>query len=345
MISSDNQNLLVLTNAVPYADYNLIDGHILRAVKASDEMFKGFSIAIPHGYFAIMSVAYLNNGSYDVWRDIIMFHSFICDDPETYDYSERMIQKWWGDSELEFIRETRLGRENTVSRDNRRYKRWRGIDFDRFPIIVYPTAKESLDAPPTTQANANIEKHGMTFKEIEAEYEVLLSYRDAFKSFRSLKSSDKKLFDQMRLYVFAKSLRKFSEVYRNDHCSVALYISILESLAGRPENCTEQPKCSECGKTLSHVHGSIDKHLVEIYGKGFKSLRKIRHKFFHESDYRDIVDMLYEGYDEKGENPDKYKEAIDEASDFEDEIEWLEKITRKSLLEAFMNRCGVPNPS
>lgn len=348
MIYIEHQNILVLTNAVPNDDYDVLDGNILRPVKASDKMFEGFSSAVPHNYVAIMAVGYLNLMSYDVWRDIVMFHSFVCDDPETYDYSERMINKWWGDSELEFIGKTQLGGRDTAeygdkkSRDEQ-VKTWGGIDFDRFPVAVYPTPKELSDTPLTVEEEESMEKYGWASSDVKPEYEVLVSYRNAFKVFRSLKSSDKKLFDQIRLYVFAKSIRESREVYRNDNCSVAMYISILESLAGRPEYCAEKPKCKKCGKILPHVSESIDKHLVEIYGEGFKSLRKIRNKFFHESEYLDIVDVLYEGYDKRGENTEKFKNIAEKIADFDEEIEWLDKITRKSLIEAFMNRCKVSN--
>jgi hypothetical protein len=306
-------------------------------VKTEEWMFKGFSMGIPHDYLAIMALSYIDEQSYDVWRDVVMFHAFVCDDPETYDYSEKAFHRTHENSRLKFvidktcfyerIKLTSGGRPLT---DKRRL-RVNALNFDRLPLSVYPTAREIFDEPLSREEEAILESGGMFLSQVKPELCVEIQYRKAFQVFIRLKLKDKRLYDQMRLYVFARWIKEFTEVYRNYNCSIAFYISILEALAGEPPKCNAVTACPECKRPLPpHHKKSIEQWLMDTYGPWFKKLRGIRQKFFHESDYFDIGDVIYEIEHSKDESREQ---AI---SEFEDEVELLEKITRKSLIEAFL---------
>ena len=332
------QSYLILTSTVPYDPYKLNDRHTIRAVKTEKWMFEGFSIGIPHGYLAIMALPYIDEQSYDVWRDLVMFHAFVCDDPETYDYSERAFSRTHEDAGLRFvtnkayfferIRTTLGGR---VLEDKKQL-RVNALDFDRLLLSVYPTTKETFDKPLTPEEETILASRGTVFSEVEPEFSAKVQYRKAFQVFVGLKSKDERLYDQMRLYVFAKSIREFHEVYRNWNCSIALNISILEALAGEPHKCNAVTICPKCTRPLPPHHmESIEQRLINTYGYWFKKLRKIRQRFFHESDYFDISDALYEIENIKDYNREQ------KISEFQDEVELLEKITRKSLIKAFLD--------
>lgn len=332
------QSYLILTSTIPCDPYQLDDRHTIRAVKTEKWMFEGFSIGIPHGYLAIMALPYIDEQSYDIWKDLVMFHAFVCDDPETYDYSEGAFFKIHEDSRLRFvtnkadfferIRVTSGGRVPKVIRQ----LRINALDFDQLLLSVYSTAKETFDEPLTPEEETILRSGGMVFGEVKPEFSTKIQYRKAFRVFVGLKSKDKKLYDQMRLYVFAKFIKEFREVYRNWNCSIAFNISILEALAGEPPKCDAVTTCPKCGRPLPPHHTeSVEQWLIKAYGPWFKKLRRIRQKFFHKSDYFDISDALYEIEHSKDENRGQ------EISEFEDEVELLEKITRKSLIKAFLN--------
>jgi hypothetical protein len=329
---------LILTSTVPCEPYQLDARHAIRAVKAEKWMFEGFEVGVPNGYLAIMSLPYVGEQSYDVWRDLVMFHSFVCNDPETYHYSEVAYPRTHENSRLKFVTDkayfyerTRLTTGGMVLKDERQL-RVNALDFDQLRLLVYPTAKESTDKPLSPEEEAALRSEGMLCSEVEPELSAAIQYRRAFQVFSGLKLKDKRLYDQMRLYIFAKSTKELTEVYRNYNFSVAFYVSILETLAGEPPKCNAMTICPECGRPLPpHHKESIEQWLMDSYGSWFKRLRKIRQKLFHESDYFDIGDVIYE-----------IRHSQDEGrwpgiSRFEDEVELLEKIARKSLIKAFMS--------
>ena len=340
------QGYLILTSIVPYVPYQLDDQHTIRAVKTEKWMFDGFSIGIPHHYLAIVALPYIDEQSYDVWRDLVMFHAFVCDDPETYHYSERAFPRTHENSRLRFVTNKAYFFERIILTSDRRVLkdetrlRVNALDFDQLLLSVYPTAKEDLNKPLTNEEETILQSTGWVSSEVEPELSAKIQYRKAFQIFVGLKSEDKRLYDQMRLYVFARAIREFTEVYRNWNCSVALHISILEALAGEPLKCDDVSTCPTCGRRLPPHHvKSIDKWLINTYGPWFKKLRLIRQRFFHGSEYCDVSDALYEIEHSKSKDDNREQEI----SEFEDEVERLEKITRKSLIEAFLRHYNSPN--
>jgi hypothetical protein len=335
-MSSDSY--LILTPTVPIKPYMLDYSYIIRAVKTANWMFQGFSLGIPHSYLAIIALPYIDEHSYDVWRDLVLFHSFLCDDPETYDYAERAFPRTHEDLGLRFVTNPSyfFGRITTKSAD-REYtqtvKRVNALDYDRFPLTVYPTTRETFDTPLTLEEEGVLSSEGTLFSELEPEFSTEIQYRKAFNIFVTLKSYDKTLYNQLRLYVFSRAIKEFHEVYRNWNLSIALNISILEGLAGEPTKCNALEVCPKCGRPIPPHHTeSIEEWLIDIYGDWFKKLRRIRQKFFHQSDYFDISDALYEIKDKADEGEEQ------RLQDYQDEVELLEKITRKSLIKAFLKR-------
>jgi len=66
---AESESYLILTNTIPIEPYRIDDEHVVQAVITDREMFDGFSVGIPHGLCAIMSLPSLNRHSYEVYRD------------------------------------------------------------------------------------------------------------------------------------------------------------------------------------------------------------------------------------------------------------------------------------
>lgn len=358
----ESQYYVILTHTIPFATYALQDEHTLRPVKTSKRMFEGYGKIIPHHRPAVMTLNHLGTPSDIIWKNLVMFHSFMCDDPETYDYSERSWQKIYEESELNFVRHQAYFYE-TINLGNGRHQRMskrkiiNAIDFDRFPIKVYPTMKETFEQEPISPVNEKLtlSEALSSGEDLAPEYEAQIKYKEGFRLFCNLKNVDKKLYNQIRLYVFAGNLKEFSEVYRNDNAPIAFYFSILESQAGDPPTCLEPLHCDICGRDIKNHGTSIEQHFIEKYGSSFKNLRKIRHKFFHQGEYSSISEELWNIYDQRQDantttdHPelvqelDKIEETLD---DLENEVERLQKIARRTLIESFMHHYDslVPNP-
>jgi len=262
---------IVLTPTVPIHPYDLGEGHVLRAVKAKEEMFKGFSDVIPHGYTVVMALNNIGTPSYYTYRDLVFFQAFLSDDMETYEFGEIAQEKQQDNSDLVFV-ENYNSTIESFSPD-----RIREFDFDNFPVTLYISTRDllpSVPEPPLSQEQVDtLHRHGFLVTTPNSE-EIILNYRKAFTIFRELKVSgnrDKmKLYDQICLYVFAKNIKESRELYHNESAVVALYMAILQSIAGDPPPCEETHHCDRYNRDLPKHHKiSREQHMVDRFGYVF----------------------------------------------------------------------------
>lgn len=325
---------------IPEEHYHLINGHYLRPIKTNKKMFASYGNIIPHQYSKVMALNHLGVISHSIWKDLVMFHSFLCDDPETYDYSEHNAK-----FSTQIIT---ISEPDTISnRKTKKRKIYGAGDFNHFPIEVYATSgelfKSQSDLP--IKMNISLAEAEIESTEIEPEYKQEVNYRKAFELFRNLRTTDYKLYNQICLYVFAGNLKEYSEIYDNDYTSIAFYISILESQAGDPPVCKNPIQCDVCGREVLNHGTSIEKHFISKFGDDFNKLRGIRHKFFHGGAYFSILENMYDIYDNRQirkTNPEaKVTQDLDQTEhelfDLKDEIEQLQKIARKTLIISFMS--------
>ncbi len=303
----DFENYIILTNTIPEKPYPLLSEYCLRPVKTTKRIFVSYGNMIPHQYAAVMAFNHINTMSHAIWKDLVMFHSFLCDDPETFDYAEqniRMSTQTFSISDSSFVSSQNYfyERYDFKTEQNQKFaktKRINAIDFDNFPIEVYPTTKEIFTDLESQPINYNISASEAEFysKEIEPEYKQIVNYRRAFELFRNLRKIDNKLYNQICLYVFSGNLKEYGELYDNDYASISFYISILESQVGNPPTCTNKIDCDVCGR--KHItHGSsIEKHLIDKFGSDFKNLHHIRNVFFHHGEYYSSLENIWDVYD------------------------------------------------
>ena len=338
----------ILANRVPPKPYEIKQNYALIPVKPIKKIWDGFTIASlsPHNYDVVMAIPYIDESSYDVYRDIIMFHSFVSNDPETYVYGEHAFafNKVLEDSEL------KIHRSKSVQK----------VDFDRFPMV---TVSDFGDLGDQEDDNQEAMKN-MTLSELEDSAKPIpmpteeINYREAFTLFSSLKSDKKKrkLYDQICLYVYLDSFHNDFRLYCNDEMRVAFYIAILESQVGTPSMCSKTFCCDVCKRNdLQHYKESLEQRFIAKYGEAFEELedlRQMRHLVFHNVNYGDILDPMYDIYYQRqirlklletASTPEEISRLYEEEEQsLENEKEWSQHDKAVEKLKAFVKK-GLVN--
>jgi hypothetical protein len=330
----ETNSYIILTGHVSQYPYPLLDGYTLLPVKPLRKMFEGFSFGTPHNYKAIMSLQWQGDKfpeSFNIYRNLAVFHSFVSDDPETYQYTtERAIREVLPQSELN-------APDDSVQ------------DYNRFIMPIPILDNEDLIDSEEEYVEPPFENG---FREI--------CYRDAFEFFSQLENSKEKKRVQLHniifSYVFIRGIWDISNiplVYKNEDLSATFYFAILEGIIGEPPKCDQEFTCIPCNKKLQpHYKIGWREHLTlklndlesgwgDKYTNSIMALRDNRNKFAHGASYRDVSKKLRDIYDKKyyagqelGET-DLVKE--DDLSTLRDKIEILERTVRKALIGFFLH--------
>jgi hypothetical protein len=279
-------------------------------------MFEGFSFGVPHNYKAIVALKWQGDKhpqSYNFFRNLAVFHSFVSDDPETFQFTtERAIK--------EVIPFSQLG--NPV-------ESFDAIDYDRFEVPIPRLSADSTGCSP---------------EDIDVPFEndtKSICYRDAFHFFGGLEHSATqgrvKLHNMIFSYVFIRGLWDISNIalmYNNEDLSVLTYMAILQQTAS-------------IGSFSSWRNPLIAKLNEWESGWGNKyadiilSLKPNRNRFAHGASYEDVSQKMWELYDKiyysrkDFDEADKSKEA--ELSALRDKVEVLERTVRKGLVRLFVS--------
>lgn len=282
---------ILLTDKLPTRIYELSNGYALKTVESTPEMLRGFFTDIGEKYNALMSFPHIDNNSFYTYQDLVIFHSFISGNPNTYEFAENAAETSYMNSKLTFIdiaSNTDLGKITT-------------LDFDHFPLTT------ELD---TTKPKVQY-----------------INYKEAFNLFSKLKSNNKtkKLYNLICLYVFARSLEYITKIYSNTYIAISFYITILESIIGKPPTCNKTLECPTCGALIpNHLEVSLTQHFINHYGKRLNNLRNIRHKTFHTGEYSDFwqsFTSVRRNEGKLGKESEKYLKFFDQIMDFEDMIQ------------------------
>lgn len=296
---------ILLTDKLPRCTYELGKGYNLKTVKATPEMLRGLFLDIGEEYNALMALPYIDDNSFETYKDLVVFHSFISDNPKTYEFAENVTETSFEISKLNFIEDISnidIGKIVT-------------LDFDLFPV--------------TTESNTEKSK---------VEY---ISYKEAFDLFCELKSTNKtkKLYNQIFLYVFARSLESITRIYSNTNIAVSFYITILESIIGKPPTCNDVLNCPTCGAQIpNHPTISLEEHFINHYGSRFKNLRNIRHRTFHKGEYSDLTGSWVKTYMKLYKNGARTNNELESNSRLQAEIMDLEYIVQEKLKILFLKQ-------
>lgn len=339
---------IILTNRIPNNPYEIRKEYVLKPIELSDETWEDLTHTshVPSSYKVVMSLPYIDKSSNAIFKDLTMFHSFILDDPDIYEYANDTFtwRKMFEESKLTICTSITGGM----------------VDFDHFPVI---TVFDPFDILCKRRHELNekqkeiLKTRGWVLGSEDPMPTEEINYRNAFNLFTELKSHrrDRKLYDAVCLYVFTHGLHNLTQLYRNDDMLTAFYITILEGIAGRPAECAGKIHCLDCDREIKHDVESLESYLIKKFGEGFKKLRIIRNKFSHAGHYLNVLDQLYPIYDRLDQRKERLKEDLtdeqlfalskDEKLDIKDvekwdkyekEIEKLRIIARRTLVEEFL---------
>jgi|GEM_PF-3535439 len=348
MIAASEFSYLILTHRLPTHPYTLKGGYTLQAVNPSKEFLEQAPCNV---YSQLMALPYVDRESPHVYEELVMFHSFLADDPETYAYAEYVYlinSQFRLNSDLHYLSDLATWPPTSRRSGAFEFNKETLTDFERFEVILFwdvqdiTTGDENLALKVPEQWRALDE--GTWIGESQTAREEV-SYRRAFELFRRLKTTNPRLYNQICLYVFTRCLGDLHRVYRNDYMDIAFYIAILESIIGEPLWCTNDDlKCEFCGKTVPHRVKSLENHFMEKYGSWFKNPRRVRHKFFHGVAQSDFIGGLLRVYDDYDYDSGRYiltEKDVEEEKSLHaalEETEKLQQIVRKHLLELFLSR-------
>lgn len=260
---------VLLTNTVPESEYQLGDGSVLIAIQPVGKMYNGNIPVLFEEPHAFMALRHFGEAGFDLYRDLVIFHSFIADNPDTYVYAATTPHAQ--------IDNLHLSQPEERSGLHPPYRHT--INFDMFSVLV------------------------VTGDDIKEEK---ICYRDAFHFFTNLKldKDTKKLYDLICLWVFARGYPSIDMVYSNENLPTAFYVVILESLIGQPPRCDDVLHCDKCGRDLHHDAVSRAQHFISHYGHRLRKAVKIRHQTLHEGRYSQF---FYEWFRLRLEEDDKSK--------------------------------------
>jgi len=307
------RSYIIATTKVPKETYELGSGYTLRAIRYrfpgeifNESLFKSniLSMALSEGH----------NESWDLYNDLVVFHSFISSEPRlgntmisypespTYIFAERASQVLVNDSTLDFLPDNDSGNS--------------AIDFERYPVVI--------------GMNAELQPHT-----------VYVNYANAFWTFNRLKADskkNKKLYGQIQLWEFARNFASIHRIYTNEYMPTSFNIAILDSLLRWPKKCKQVYDCPKCGgEGLKHYVESWSVHFLNHYGKQFHKHLNDRSKTFHHAAYLDF----FEEWDRIGAlvDLDQVKKDFDRLEQLMFGAEDLEQMARVRLLTTFLRMC------
>jgi uncharacterized C2H2 Zn-finger protein len=268
----------------------------------------------------MMALSESDWNSLNVYRDLVVFHSFVTHKPlsmaepiafresHTYIFAETIGKALCDDSKLTLLKPTDLRDE--------------GVDFDRFPVAI------NVGMKPVYR---------------------YVNYKDAFVMFLQLKAKigsneeqkrSKKLYDQIHLWEFVRNFGSIHRIYSNDYLPIALCMTILESLIGRPEKCKNAPRCPKCNNIMEHDTESWTKHfrkhhIRQISSRNIRIISDIRNETYHRG-------ILFDWFEEHDEVNTLGDQAADEKTKKFDELTFVQEellqMSRRKLIHEFLRR-------
>jgi len=336
-------NYIISTSIVPRESYILGDGVRIQPVVPQEQMY---DYSIPHHYQSVIALTISEEKilpeAYNVARNLAVFHSFMADDEEVFQYAvEKGIKQSFPDSELEFIADCP-----------------RGADFGHFPLSIPRLTKDDEQIPSNYEEATGL-KHPYPWEDSFCQ----VNYGDLFKKFCEFETSTDdtavQLHGQIYSYVFIRSIWDISNVgllYKNENMSAMFHVAILESIVGEPSFCETNLNCPKCLRKINrHYTESWQQHLTDelntlevgwgnTYIDPIMRSRSRRHLFAHGAAYSDLTQELRKIYDK----PTYYGKSIteedlkkeNEVVNEENDLNILERTVRKLLTTRFFNRCG-----
>lgn len=309
--SLPSRSYVIATTSIPQETYSLGNGYTLRPVRY---VFPNsiFGDNVFQRKILTMALSEVDYDSLNVYKDLIVFHSFVSDKPistinpirfnesPTYIFAETSDKILIDDSYLTFIP------ENIISN--------LAVDFNRFPV--------------TTDVNEKMEP-----------ITTSINYGSAFWTFSRLKLSrqTRRLYNQIQLWEFSRNFTPLHRIYSNDNIPPSFYVAILDSLLGRPKECKEViSECCKCHrKEIKHEEESWRQRFLIHYGEQFKEHLNTRSGTFHEAEFLDYFEEWDRINSLVGDESQRETERFDRLQFITEELEHLVHV---QLLSAFLDK-------
>jgi len=342
--SDERYAYIILTRQLPTRDYEIGDGYSLRPIRPTREMVDD---GLCNVHTQRMALPFIDVSSYNVYRDLVMFHSFVGDDPETYRYAEHLEHQCSSpflEAGLDYIDDLAT---SEAAHPYGGPVRCAATDFDHYPTVIF---RDPQDVATRTGGNEKAPAvperwspwfRGMQYRQDDQTAYAHIDYAAALRLYRSLRRTDPNLRAAIDLCVFAGSLWDLVQVYRNDLMTAALYVAALESVMHAPKHCSGRARCATCGEEVTHRIESMERSFLDEYGDWFREPRRSRHRFIHRVAQLDVPDALHEIYDKyestRASMTESDRTKEDKLWGLRDEMEKLGVVTRKRLLELFLS--------
>lgn len=260
---------LIITNFYPSCDYEIGKGECIRLVKNPYGDIKEASEKhLPFLNGQIWKYSIVVKDSFKNLKELVFFHSFVTNNIQTYHYAENSSKLFFDEDDLLFPSE--------IDKDTKTNELVYFVDFNKFPLLL------SCNRIPTDDMKYSAIDYSLLFE----------SFVELKKDRVSGVSGTYNLYEMILLYEFAKSFEVTHRLYNNANLPLSFYITILESLIGKPDSCSESLTCKDCGAEIQqHFKTSLEKHFKK-YFQQFKGFREIRHKTFHGGCYFDFDEFF-----------------------------------------------------
>ena len=305
-ITGLSYNSVILSDILPISEFKLTDKYTLRVVRASPEMFEGFLPEAKQKYNVLLAIPHLDDYSFDTYRDLVVFHGFITNNHDTYEFAENTPKTQFLDSELVFIKHVK----------EKDAPRLITSDFNSFPVYRYDSQDSLNSAHPTCE---------------------LVNYGEAFQLFAGLKQGNetRKLYNQIQLFAFARSFTSINRIYQNTNMPISFYITVLESIIGEPPICNNKLRCPACGVELvQHYKKSLERHFRDQYPMLSHKARSIRHSTYHEGQYFDFISSFIQSILDRGQGNQQSGKRMAQDEEITAELDFQ---VQKKLTNSFLN--------
>ncbi|MDA3817933.1 MAG: hypothetical protein PF486_11185, partial [Prolixibacteraceae bacterium] len=255
---------LINTNYYPKKKFEFFnDYHFEIVINPYSKNIQRNNLHHINGQFWKYSLVISDN--FSLSNELIQFHSFFTNNFNTYNYAENCSTLFFDDNDLEFIHNSdQVQTHESVSI----------VDFNEFPVLIGCNYAE----------NSNKEFNYINYRKA---FEVFLLLKDKIVNIFNVKIN---LFELICLYNYARNFDYVQRLYRNSNIPLSFFITIVESIIGKPEKCSSI-LCEKCNNDIPHSKISLEKHFKN-YVEKFSDIRTIRHKTFHSGKLFDFENYL-----------------------------------------------------
>ena len=221
-------------------------------------------------FYSGMLLCTTNNRDFHLWSDFGIYHALIT--------GEREILKNWSTVKEAIKQEEVENKEDFIDKN------------------------ETFISDSLNPGNPDFEKYEPIFAS-----PLKINYAEGFQNFVKARTDQLKIFEQIRLFVFASGFDDWQMFYHNQNLKDSLYYTVFDSLIGLPKQCSNKYHCDVCSRSdISHNEESLanyqERMLSTILNKDIKNnfiqlVKRINRKrgaTYHNASYFNCIEEWVE---------------------------------------------------